>query len=159
MGTHLPGWWRRVRWLRATLLLTLAFVLILVGMPACHLMRTWWGDRDERRSPGPGAVDDASRLNETPVAEVWNIPADPQAAETQLGELLHRARERHLPIAIAGSRHSMGGHTIYPGGIVLNMLPFNALHCDEPHRLLTAGAGRAGPRSFPSWINGGCRSR
>jgi FAD/FMN-containing dehydrogenase len=35
----------------------------------------------------------------------------------------------------------MGGHTIYPGGIVVNMRPFKRLAYDEGKRVVTAGAG------------------
>jgi FAD/FMN-containing dehydrogenase len=35
----------------------------------------------------------------------------------------------------------MGGHTIYPGGIVVNMRPWNRLHLDESRNILTAQAG------------------
>jgi FAD/FMN-containing dehydrogenase len=89
----------------------------------------------------PGFIDDASRMNATRVAEVWDVPADPEEARAQLRQLLRRAHEARLPIAIAGARHSMGGHTIYPEGIALNMLPFNALRLDEDKRILRAGAG------------------
>lgn len=86
-------------------------------------------------------VDDASRLNRTRVAEVWSIPAEPAAAERQLRELLQRARAEKLKVAIAGSKHSMGGHTISPDGIVLNMLPFHHLELDAKNSILRAGAG------------------
>jgi FAD/FMN-containing dehydrogenase len=35
----------------------------------------------------------------------------------------------------------MGGHTIYPDGIVLDMLPFNRLEMRGPERILRAGSG------------------
>ncbi len=40
-------------------------------------------------------------------------------------------------VAIAGTKHSMGGHTIFPGGIILNMLPSNRMELN----LLTVQAG------------------
>jgi FAD/FMN-containing dehydrogenase len=86
-------------------------------------------------------VDDASRQNRTPVAEVWSIPAEPAAAETQLQALLQRARAERLGVAIAGARHSMGGHTISPDGIALNMLPFHRMELDAERRILSVGAG------------------
>ena len=35
----------------------------------------------------------------------------------------------------------MGGHTIYPGGIVIDMLPFNHMELDEEHEILHVQAG------------------
>lgn len=86
-------------------------------------------------------VDDASRMNSTHAAEVINVARDPASAEEQLRKLLDRARRDHLKVAISGARHTMGGHTIYPDGIVLNMLPFNRMQLDSGHRLLHVGAG------------------
>jgi FAD/FMN-containing dehydrogenase len=86
-------------------------------------------------------VDDASRMNGTPVAGVWNVPRDPEAAIRQLQEILKQAKAKRLPVSIAGARHSMGGHTIAPGGIVLNMLPFDGMQLDEKTGILHVGAG------------------
>ncbi len=88
-----------------------------------------------------GMADDASRRNSSSVAEVWPIPRDPKAAEAQLRALLARAREQHLKVSIAGARHTMGGHTITPGGIVIDMLPFSAMELDPDSRNLRVGAG------------------
>jgi FAD/FMN-containing dehydrogenase len=88
-----------------------------------------------------GYLDDASRLNATRVEEIADLPSDPVAAEEQLRALLERARIERRRVSIAGARHSMGGHTLYPGGIVLNMLPFNHLELDEQREVLTVGAG------------------
>ena len=46
-----------------------------------HLwFRVWLNDRPVRHRLPPSFVDDASRMNRTHVAEVWPIPADPNAA-------------------------------------------------------------------------------
>ncbi|MDZ4860421.1 MAG: FAD-binding oxidoreductase [Candidatus Hydrogenedentes bacterium] len=86
-------------------------------------------------------TDDASRLNQTRVHEIWNIPTDPVKAEAQLKQLLIRATAENLPVSIAGARHSMGGHTIAPDGIVVNMLPFNAMELDDMQKILHVGSG------------------
>ncbi len=65
-----------------------------------------------------------------------------------------------LKVSISGSRHSQGGHTYRPGGVVLNMRTFNrildidtATHADHgaERRHLGRGAARhrarAGSRS------------
>ncbi|HYT90702.1 MAG TPA: FAD-binding oxidoreductase [Gemmataceae bacterium] len=147
---------RKTRWW------LLGFALLLLGMgcfvvrPAFHLAKTWWNDKDEVTPPAVGHVDDASRLNETRVAQVWDIPADRTAAEQQLRDLLQWARTRGLRVAIAGARHSMGGHTIYPDGIVLNMLPFNHIHLDTRTGILHVGAGARWSEVLPYLETHGC---
>src|SRR5207249_4502786 len=101
--------------------------------------QAWLDDRPVPYHVPDGFADDASRQNRTTVAEVWSIPPDPADAERQLQELLQRAHKQKKPIAIAGSRHSMGGHTIAPDGIVVNMLAFNRLELDAPRKILRAG--------------------
>ena len=60
----------------------------------------------------------------------------------QLRGLLKEAKERKLKVAIAGSRHSQGGHTWTDGGLVLDMKGFDRmLSLDEKSRTLTAQAG------------------
>ncbi len=130
--------WRRVfLWLGLLFLLIAAFV----ARPAIHIVRAIWDDRDEITATSPGTINDASRLSETPVAEIWTIPAERQAAETQLGELLQRARTKHLKVSIAGARHSMGAHTIANGGIVVDMLSFRQMELDAGRKILHVQAG------------------
>src|SRR5262245_42180694 len=101
------------RFRKRFLLLGLAFALVLPTFrPAFHLAKTAWTDVNELAPPQKGYVDDASRLNQTPVAEVWEIPHDTDAAEKQLAALLKRAEVEHLKVSITGARHTMGGHTI-----------------------------------------------
>ncbi len=45
----------------------------------------------------------------------------------QLRAVLRDARARGLKVSISGSRHSQGGHTYRPGGVVLNMRTFNRI--------------------------------
>jgi len=114
---------------------------IVLGKPALHLISTAWHDVDEVTPIPSGFADDASRMNLTQVAEVVPVEADSAAAERQLAMLLERARKEGLRVSIAGTRHSMGGHTIYPGGIVIDMLPFKHLDLDEDTNILHAAAG------------------
>jgi FAD/FMN-containing dehydrogenase len=118
-----------------------AVVAAFVARPALHLAKTAWSDGDSRAPVPAGHADDASRLDLTQVAETWDIPADPAAAETQLADLLRRAKKDGLRVSIAGARHSMGGHTIYPGGIVVNMRPFSRMRYDAARGVLVVGAG------------------
>jgi FAD/FMN-containing dehydrogenase len=111
------------------------------GRPLTHLATVVWRDIDDREPLPAGCIDDASRMNATAVAEFWPIPEDPAAAEAQLAELLKRARRDGRRVSIAGARHTMGGHTIYPDGIVIDMLPFRRMSLDEQKNILTVGAG------------------
>jgi FAD/FMN-containing dehydrogenase len=128
------------------------FVLIaaaVMGCPSYFLSKAWLEDRPVREVLPPGYVDDASRLNRTHVAETWSIPSDPVAAEAQLRELIGRAQKQRLRIAIGGARHSMGGHTISPEGIVIDMLPFNGLELDAQRKILHVGAGARWSQVIP----------
>lgn len=128
------------RWIRVTAPVFLV-AAIAVARPTYLWLRAWISDQPAQESLPAGFADDASRLNRTAVEEIWAIPQERAAAETQLREILHRARSEELKVAIAGTRHSMGGHTIYPGGIVLDMLPFNHMELDAESQILRVGAG------------------
>jgi FAD/FMN-containing dehydrogenase len=127
--------------LGALIALLLISGALFMARPGYLWFSAWLHDRPMLEVLPPGQLDDASRLNQTRVAEVWSIPADPSAAESQLKDLLRRARENGLHVAIAGARHSMGGHTIYPDGIVIDMLPFRRMDLDADRRVLHVGAG------------------
>jgi FAD/FMN-containing dehydrogenase len=127
-------------WLRLLLLPLLAFG-VFSCKPTYLWVKAWINDRPAPHNFPSGFIDDASRLNLTQVAEIWSIPAEPSEAEGQLRELLQRARKDHLRVSIAGARHSMGGHTISPDGIVLDMLPFQHMQLDANRRILSVGAG------------------
>ena len=134
---------KRKFWKRIFLGFALLFLLlvILFAHPIYHLIKTAWNDRDEIIPTLTGKINDASRLNETSVAKFWKIPADQNAAEQQLAELLQFARTNHLKVSIAGARHSMGGHTIYPDGVVIDMLPFNHMELEGTNLILRVQAG------------------
>lgn len=126
--------------IRAVFVVVVAFVA-LFGRPIFVVTRAAWRDRDGIAPLPPGVVDDAGRLSQTKVAEVWQIPADLATAEEQLRGLLKRAQSEKLPVSIAGARHSMGGHTIAPDGIAIQMLGFRHMSFDEQSDVLTVGAG------------------
>lgn len=130
---------RRRAWLLS--FLVLAVPLALSIWPTIHLLRTSLRDRNAVEPLAPGFIDDASRMNRTKVAELWPIPSDHERAEEELSALLKRARREKLPVAIAGARHSMGGHTIAPNGIVLDMLPFHEMRLDEERAVLHVQSG------------------
>jgi FAD/FMN-containing dehydrogenase len=115
--------------------------LILVGPPVFHLARATYKDRAALQKVPAGYADDVSRMNKTRVAENWDIPSNPDEAERKLRELLQRAQASGLRVSIAGARHSMGGQTISPGGININMRPLNGMELDETKNLLHVQAG------------------
>ncbi|MBM3997710.1 MAG: FAD-binding oxidoreductase [Planctomycetes bacterium] len=125
----------------AVLLIAITGCTIVVSHPTYVLINAWWHDRHDRAPAAPGQVDDASRLNATRVAEVWPIPADPIEGELQLRALLQRAKTDRLKVSIAGAKHSMGGHTISPDGVVIDMLPFKYMELDARRKVLHVGAG------------------
>jgi FAD/FMN-containing dehydrogenase len=51
------------------------------------------------------------------------------------------ARERDVALAVRGGGHSMAGHGVNDGGIVLDLSALNALEIDVPGRTAWAGAG------------------
>ena len=113
----------------------------LLARPAFHL--AWTASHDTGvRAPLPlGYTDDASRLNQTKVAEIWRLHRGLEAPERGLATLLARARSEKLRVSIAGARHTLGGHTIYPGGIVVDMSQWNHMDLDADRDILTVGAG------------------
>ena len=86
-------------------------------------------------------ADDVSRLNATPIHQFWDIPSDESTAQSALRELLKQAGGAGLHVSIAGARHSMGGQTIAPGGIRVNMLPLRSMELDEKSDSLHVDAG------------------
>jgi FAD/FMN-containing dehydrogenase len=123
------------------LALIFLLLLILVAHPVFYLLKTAWNDSNQIIPTAPGKINDASRLDETSIAKIWKIPTDKKAAEEQLAGLLQFARTNHLKVSIAGARHSMGGHVIYPDGIVIDMLPFNRMEVDGTNLVLHVQAG------------------
>jgi FAD/FMN-containing dehydrogenase len=129
------------RLILASTTMLLGIVTLGVGRPGLLLWRTAKLDVDRLEALPPGHTDDASRMNLTPVAGIRHAPSDLAEAESQLAALLAEAGENGWKISIAGARHSMGGHSIYPGGIVLDMLPLAHMELDESGAVLRVGAG------------------
>ncbi|MBC8010151.1 MAG: FAD-binding oxidoreductase [Burkholderiales bacterium] len=135
---------RAPRFKKIARVLALLFALTLAGVfgpPAVFLALVWLRDAPAALPMPAAGTNDASRLNPNLPAEVVAVAADRAEAERQLVALIARATDQRLRVSISGARHSMGGHTLYPGGIVLNMDGFNRLSLDADRRLLTAGAG------------------
>jgi decaprenylphospho-beta-D-ribofuranose 2-oxidase len=82
-------------------------------------------------------VNDASHLNRTAVQEVIQ-PTN----ENEIRDAVLHAAAIGAKVTIAGKRHSMGGQTLYPNSISLDMLRFNKIiSLDEQNKILTVQSG------------------
>lgn len=134
------GTMRRNRW-KWPLLATLILLVAMVVPPAWKLWEAHVRDGAGVPLPEQGIADDVSRLNATPIDSLVRVSEDPQQAISQLVSLVTFAAQHHLPISIAGARHSMGGHTIARDGVQVDMLPFKQLSLDTATNILTVGSG------------------
>ena len=112
MADRIP---RRLRWGR------LFVTLIVLGLAYASTFVFDYGALFQSRDPLVRT--DVGRLLP---ARVERVAAVPDVA--QLQTILRDARERGLKVSISGSRHSQGGHTYTPGGVVLDMRAFNHVH-------------------------------
>lgn len=119
----------------------LILAAILLARPAFHLLNTLSEDTTDHLQTRSGTINDASRLNQTEISEVWEVPVHSDNFEGQLADLLLRARAEGRRVSIAGARHSMGGHTFYPGGIVVDMLRWNKMELDTSENILHVQSG------------------
>lgn len=122
------------------------FLLVLVvsaaiALPIWHLMSTKFQQKQSNAAVMQGYSNDASQLNLTAVHRVVDVAAQPAQMRQQLAELLRYAKAQGLKVSIAGAQHSMGGHSITPQGIVLNMLPYKHMQLDTERNILTVGSG------------------
>lgn len=82
-------------------------------------------------------INDVSRLNPT---KVQKIVKGKELESFQ--EALKEARDKNLKVSIAGRRHSMGGHTFYKDGVVLDMTGYNKiLAIDTDTKTITVQSG------------------
>ncbi len=132
----------RVRsWIALVLAGASICALALLAWPATLIARAWWLDRPAVEPEVNGLATDAGSGAPVPISETFRVPEDPARAEEQLRALLVRARERGVRVSIAGARHTMGGHTIAPAGIRIDMLPLRWMSLDTEARILHVGAG------------------
>src|SRR5437879_2083461 len=98
---------------------------------------------------------DAGHLDPARVGEVIQVPADSAAAIAVIRGAIDTARARKLKISISGARHSMGGQTVYPDGIVLDMLSHDRMVLDSAPE--GAAAGSAGGMRVTLRVQTGAR--
>lgn len=102
---------------------------LLAGAPACHVTRA-----PVARQTAPTIVDDVSQLNPIVVSEV--------ITPTTTQEIVDAVRRHPGPIAIGGSRHSMGGQIATAGALHIDMRRFDrVLAFDAAQRTITVQAG------------------
>jgi decaprenylphospho-beta-D-ribofuranose 2-oxidase len=104
---------------RARLVAALAVVLLAVVLYLGSFVVSY---RDLLRRDDPLVRADVARLDPARVERV-----DDAREIEQLRAVLRDAQARGLKVSISGSRHSQGGHTYRPGGVVLNMRTFNRI--------------------------------
>ncbi len=121
----------------------------VVAKPVFFLWGVWQRDLAAGLEEPAVGVNDWSRLNANESREVIAAAGDSAALVEQLGELVRRAGKEGRRISISGARHSMGGHTLYPGGIVLDMRSFCGMELDEKERLLRVGSGACWAEVIP----------
>ncbi|SFP90409.1 FAD-binding protein [Hymenobacter arizonensis] len=123
-----------------SLLASCGLVASVAVRPASHLWQAHLRDKQSTTAASPRLANDISGLNPTRMHTIA-VETDSAAALLQLRQLIELARTKSLSVAIAGSQHSMGGHTLAPGGIRLDMRPFKHMRLDTATNLLTVGAG------------------
>lgn len=116
-------------------------IVLSIALPIWHLFNTKLQQKQSLEPISKGYSNDASQLNLTAVQRVVDVAEQPEQIRQQLAELMRYAKAKHLKVSIAGARHSMGGHSIAPNGIVLNMLPYKQMQFDAEQNILTIGAG------------------
>lgn len=122
-------------------ILAVVAIVIFISIPIIHVLRTKWSESDFKNEIPKGYTNDASQLNLTKIDTLIKVPSSKPEIENQIRQILKYAKEKNLKISIAGAQHSMGGHTIYPNGILLNMLPYKHMELDEKTNILTIGSG------------------
>lgn len=120
-----------------------AIVLVgVIALVAVRVAQVWWNDPTNpfpERKPG---VQDAGGFSRGSPEQVIEVEKEVAAAEKQLSELVLKCAAEGKKIAIAGAKHSMGGHTMADGGLVVDMLklaPKPVLNAAKDE--VTVGAG------------------
>lgn len=121
-------------------LLTLGLI-VFISIPTYHLVKTYLSEDNVKAEIPKGYTNDASGLSLTKVDSIIDVPNSRTEIIKQLKEILKYSKTNKIPISIAGAKHSMGGHTMYPNGIVLNMRPYKEMQIDTINNILTIGSG------------------
>lgn len=121
-------------------LLTLGLIVFL-SIPTFHLIKTYLSENNLKSEIPRGYTNDASGLSLTKIDSIIDVPNSRVEIIEQLKKILNHSKASRIPISIAGAKHSMGGHTMYPNGIVLNMRAYKEMKIDTINNILTIGSG------------------
>jgi FAD/FMN-containing dehydrogenase len=85
----------------------------------------------------PLYADDAGGLLPTAIKEIR-----PATTERELQQWVEKANEEKQKISIAGMQHTMGGHTFYPGAVMVDMKSYDKIFDYRPEeKLITVQSG------------------
>ncbi len=126
---------------RRIIIFIILVLLIFIARPVSFLIYTYYKDKKATRIEKTGYVNDASNLNETKIGTIVKVSDKVDEAIIQISLLIKQANLQGKKISIAGAQHSMGGHTIYSDGIVLDMKRFHYMQLDSFSNSLLVGSG------------------
>jgi decaprenylphospho-beta-D-ribofuranose 2-oxidase len=111
-----------------------ALVLAIASMSAVLLAPLY---HETPPTESPNVVNDVARLNRTVVREVIQ-----PTTENEIRDAVLKAAPSGTKVTIAGKRHSMGGQTLYPDSVSIDILRFNKIIAlDERNKILTVQSG------------------
>lgn len=116
-------------------------VLIFAAIPTIKILSTYLKENKVSDAIPKGYTNDAGGLELTKVDTIIDVAKSKEAIVAQLKTIILISKAKQIPISIAGAKHSMGGHTMYKDGIVLNMRPYNHMQLDTVNDILTVGSG------------------
>jgi FAD/FMN-containing dehydrogenase len=120
----------------------LGIVLGVVIPPAVFLGRAAWREGGHALATPAAGKSDASRLATGRPQTVVAFEGDHAGAERQVVEWVQRARREGLRVSVAGASHSMGGHTLIDGGVVLDLRALHAMRLAEDGTLVVGAGAR-----------------
>lgn len=134
---------------RKVILVIFLVVLVFALRPVFFLIYVHANDQKALSKNKSGVIQDASNLNQIRVDTIIKVPSEIDKAITQIKNLVKLAGEQKKSISIAGAQHTMGAHTIYKDGIVLDMKGFNDMKVDTLRNLLHVGSGALWSKIIP----------
>lgn len=127
--------------IRKVLWLIFFILLLFILRPICYLGFVYLKDQKALNKKSAHATNDASNLNQTRIDIIVKVANHADSAIFQIKNLIKLAIEQKKSISIAGAQHSMGGHTIYKNGILLDMKGFNEMKFESENNILLVGSG------------------
>ena len=119
---------------------SLFFLSSCIFQEILHIKKTLDDDKYDLVELKEGTIDDVSKLNNTKIKKVFKLQNENQIND-ELIAILKTSKEKNLKVSIAGKKHSMGGQTIYPDGIQIDMLKYNKMSIDKENSILNVQSG------------------